>query len=131
MTRIILPWPPSKTSANGSQADYRGKARAAKGYKAACASECWAQKVRKIYASGDIPVTITYHPPTAGRIDWDNISNRAKQGFDAVAEAVGVDDSRWWPVILRRGGKTPKGAVVIEFGAAADAVLIPVVGHIS
>ena len=131
MSRVVLPWPPSKTSANGSQADYRGKARAAKTYKSMCAIECWAQRIRAINVSGDIAVSITYHPPRGGRIDWDNISNRAKQGFDAVAEAVGVDDGRWWPVVLRRGDKTPSGQIVIEFGGVADAQMIPIIGTIS
>jgi len=128
---IRLPWPPSKTSSNGSQGDFRGKAAAAKGYKATCTQECWAQKVRKIDHAGDLPVTITYHPPTEGRVDWDNISNRAKQGFDAVSAAIGVDDGRWWPVTLHKGRKTLGGAVVIQIGASSEAVSVPIVGSIS
>jgi crossover junction endodeoxyribonuclease RusA len=134
MIRIILPWPPSATSANGSQADYRGKARAAKGYKQLCAWECLAQKVKPISwpDNADLPVTITYHPPTRARHDWDNLAKRCKQGCDAVSEAIGVDDGRWWPVTLRKGKVTRGGAVVIEFGGAEpDAVAIPLRGTIN
>ena len=113
---VMLPWPPTKTSANGSQADYHGKARAAKSYKQVCAWECVRQKVKTINAPGDyLPVTITYFPPRNSRMDWDNISKRAKQGFDAVAEAIGVDDGRWWPVTLQRGAPVKGGSVMIEF----------------
>lgn len=113
---IRLPWPPSKTSKNGSQGDYFGKARAAKDYKRICTLECVAQMVRKIdSAKGeDIPVEITYHPPTKGRVDWDNMAGRCKQGFDAVSEAIGVDDGKWWPVTSRRGEKVKGGCVLVH-----------------
>jgi crossover junction endodeoxyribonuclease RusA len=130
MKKITLPWPPSKTSSNGSQGDFRGKASAAKGYKATCAKECIAQNVRpfKSVKHGErLPVKITYHPPTEGRVDWDNISNRAKQGFDAVSDAIGIDDGRWWPVTLDRGEKVKGGCIVIEAGA----VSIPFIGTIN
>lgn len=60
-------------------------------------------------------MVINYHPPRNGKLDWDNISNRAKQGFDAVAEAIGVDDSKWWPVLLDKGEKVKNGCILIEF----------------
>lgn len=116
MTReylIRLPWPPAKTSKNGSQGDYQGKARAAKGYKATCAKECWAQAVKPCNEDS-ATVHITYHPPTNGRVDWDNMAARCKQGFDAVAEAVGIDDGKWWPVISDRGEKVKGGCVLVH-----------------
>ncbi|WP_375553373.1 hypothetical protein [Roseovarius mucosus] len=117
---IRLPWPPAKTSKNGSQADFQGKARAAKSYKAQCAWACIAQAVRKLNPApvGNIAVTITYHPPKGGRVDWDNMAARAKQGFDAVSEAIGVDDGRWWPVISDKGDPVPGGAVVVHVNSA-------------
>ena len=110
---IRLPWPPTKTSKNGSQGDYLGKARAAKGYKATCAKECMAQAVRPL-TSPACSARVTYCPPRNGRIDWDNMAARCKQGFDAVAEAVGIDDGNWWPVISDRGPKTKGGCVLVE-----------------
>lgn len=117
---VRLPWPPSKTSSNGSQGDFRGKAQAAKNYKADCIKTCWQHAIPKIERSGNMPVVITYHPPTNGRVDWDNISNRAKQGFDAVSEAVGVDDGKWWPVILQRGAKVKGGCILMNLNPTAD-----------
>lgn len=114
---IRLPWPPSETSSNAKgQGKWRTKSEAAKSYKATCIQECWAQQVRKMDHTGDLPVAITYHPPREGRCDWDNISNRAKQGFDAVAEAIGVDDGSWWPVLLERGPKVKGGCILLHFG---------------
>lgn len=111
---IKLPWPPAKTSPNASrQGDYRGKARAAKKYKNECAWECKAQGVKPLGHSS-VLVRITFHPPKNYRYDLDNALARAKQGLDAVAEAIGVDDADWQEVHLIRGDKVPGGCVVVE-----------------
>jgi len=118
--RIELPWPPSETSANASrQGSWRKKANAAKSYKVACAYECMAQKVGKL--GGFDSVRITFHPPRNGRLDFDNITGRAKQGWDAVSEAIGIDDSLWWPVTLDKGDKVAGGLIVIEFVGSSAA----------
>ena len=127
---IRLPWPPSKTSKNGPQGDWRGKATAARSYKADCLWECMRQGVKASVAD-NAAVEITYHPPREGRFDWDNISARAKQGFDAVAEAVGIDDGNWWPVTLHRGQKLKHGCVMIHIRPGAGAVKLPLKGGIS
>ena len=114
--KITIPWPPSKTTKNGSQGNYFGKARAARAYKTNCASECREQRVKPMnLASGDTPVKITYYPPNNRRVDWDNLAGRAKQGWDAIAEATGVDDGRWWPVTCAKGAAVKNGKIVVEF----------------
>lgn len=124
---VRLPWPPTKTSSNGSQGDYFGKARAASDYKSTCAWECKAQGISTSAAS-KATARITYHPPRNGRVDWDNISNRCKQGFDAIAEAVGIDDGDWWPVVLDRGEKVKGGCVLVEI---VPHVEVPIVGVVA
>lgn len=115
--KITLPWPPSKTSSNkGKQGNWWEKSKAGKSYKATCAAICKEQKVRKLNWSGDMPVKITYHFPTNGRNDWDNLAGRAKQGWDAVSEAIGIDDGHWWPVHSHKGEKVKGGAIVVEIG---------------
>ena len=117
MDRLLvkLPWPPAKTSPNASrQGDFYGKANAAKKYKSTCIKECDAQAVRKLDVEGDVQVRVTYSPPSRRRIDWDNMANRAKQGFDAIAEATGIDDGRWWPVISEKGPVSENGAILVE-----------------
>lgn len=110
---IRLPWPPAKSSPNGSQGDFRGKASAGKSYKRSCALECMAQGVRPMPA-GSVSVEVTFHPPTARAYDLDNMLARCKRGLDAVAEAIRVDDADWQAVHLRRGAKTQGGAVVVH-----------------
>ena len=111
---ITLPWPPTKTSPNKSNSgNWWEKATAAKSYKETCGKECQAQGVRKMKHGVD-GVSVTYHPPTNSRIDWDNMANRCKQGWDAIAEAIGVDDGLWWPVVSNRGQKVKGGCVVVR-----------------
>ena len=110
---IRLPWPPSKTSKNGPQGDYFGKAKAAKKYKTTCAKECMARHVRQMDADR-VQVDIEFFPPTAHAFDLDNILARAKQGLDAVSEAIGVDDSKWDRMTLTRGPKLRGGCLLVH-----------------
>jgi hypothetical protein len=66
------------------------------------------------WPEGRVPVRLTMHPPTRRRFDDDNLIAACKGQFDAVAERIGLDDSRWAlePV---RGEVRPGGAVVLEF----------------
>lgn len=113
MTVISLPWPPTKSSANGPQGDWRGKAAAGKKYKDACLLECIAQKVRPITAPM-LRVDLTFHPPKNYRYDLDNMLARTKRGLDAVALKIGVDDADWPEIRLIRGHKVDGGAVVVH-----------------
>lgn len=117
---IRLPWPPSKTSANASgQGDWRGRNNAANSYKEMCWAACREQKLTRLATSQEfVDVSITYHPPREGRVDWDNLAGRAKKGWDAVADAIGVDDGRWWPVHSHRGEKVKGGCVLVHVRAA-------------
>ena len=108
---VILPWPPAATSANASgQGKWRRKSDAARDYKSDCAILCKAARVPFLDAPA-ADVTVIFCPPRNGRFDLDNMVGRAKQGLDAVAEAVGIDDGKWSSMMLERGEKTPGGAV--------------------
>lgn len=122
LPRITLPWPPSALSPNGSQGDYRGKARAARDYKAACAA-ILRQKgaaIRKLSEGSIVTrVTVTYcPPPRVSRYDFDNMGKRLKQGFDAIAEAIGVDDGAWRSLLQERGERCKDGAVIVQIEVA-------------
>ncbi|WP_039788592.1 hypothetical protein [Herbaspirillum huttiense] len=68
---------------------------------------------------GDVPLRITFELPDRRPRDRDNLLAAMKAGLDGVAEALGVDDSQFEPVLLtRRYGRKP-GAVHIEIGGAA------------
>ena len=112
MTMIRLPWPPAKSSANGSQGDYRGKARAGKAYKQECALECMAQRIPRNLTAVE-RVSITFYPPRNGKYDLDNHLGKLKRGLDAVSEHIGVDDADWQSMSLHRGKKVAGGSVVV------------------
>lgn len=121
--KITLPWPPSKLSRNGSQGDYRGKARFARQYRSDCLLSTLSQipPDKRRYESVTNNVTrnahyimleIYYCPPDRRRRDLDNLLSMTKQGIDAIAEVLGVDDSRF-EYTLRWGEVCPGGKVEI------------------
>ena len=111
---ITLPWPPAATSPNGSQGKFRAKVSAAAAYKRAAWAICLERKVRKIEASA-VEATVIFCPPSnVNRYDLDNTLSRAKQGLDAIAEAIGVDDSKWRSITLERGERCKNGGVIVH-----------------
>ena len=110
---VTLPWPPAKSSPNGSQGDFRGKAAAGKAYKNHCRLACIAQRIRKSDAGSAI-VEVVFHPPSARAYDLDNALAKAKRGLDAVAEAIGIDDADWIELSLVRGEKVKGGKLVVN-----------------
>jgi len=115
MTDVLLrlPWPPSKTSKNGSQGDWRGKASAAKAYKRDCWAICKEAGVRPM-GCDKVNVEVTFCPPKNFRYDLDNMLARAKQGLDAVSDAIGVDDADWREMTLKRGEKVAGGCILVH-----------------
>lgn len=105
---VTLPWPPAALSPNGAHGHWSSKSKAARDYKLACWAAC-----RGIGAmdADAIEVGVIFQPPSNRRYDLDNQLARIKQGLDAFAEAIGVDDGRWVSMTLERGDKTPGGAI--------------------
>jgi hypothetical protein len=63
---------------------------------------------------GDIQVTVTFIPPNR-RGDRINFSNRMKPYFDGIADALGVNDSRFLPA-YRYAEPAMPGKVIVEVG---------------
>lgn len=110
---VELPWPPIKSSPNGSQGDWRGKARAGRYYKRDCWAVIKAAGIAPMSAS-EVEVNIIFCPPDNRRRDLDGCLTRAKRGLDALSEAIGVDDSRWNVITLERGDKVRGGSVIVS-----------------
>ena len=116
--RIELDWPVKELSQN-SRCHWSVKAKATKAYRKAC----WAltkQAGIAIDWEGDIHLWITFYPPNKRRIDDDNLIGRFKAGRDGIADALGIDDSRfrthpWVSTETRPGGK-----VVVGFTGSAE-----------
>lgn len=109
--RISLPWPPRELSPN-ARGHWAIKARAAKSHRAACQILCMAAGARAL-GWPDMVVSITFHPPSARRADLDNMLAAMKAGLDGVAQATGVDDSRW-TYRIARGEPIKGGRVDVE-----------------
>lgn len=112
VTEITLPWPPSKLSRNGSQADYSGKARSARLYRSD-ALVCALRDARGVTVSDSIMLDITFHAPDGRRRDLDNLLAMTKQGIDPIAEVLKVDDYSF-EYTLRRGDVSKGGKVVVR-----------------
>lgn len=123
LPRIILPWPPGTLSPNGPQADFRGKASVASLYKRQCGAllKEKGRAVAKLKAGVRVQrVTVAFCPPSnVHTYDLDNMCRRMKQGFDAIANAIGIDDGKWASMLLERGEKCKDGAVIVEIEVSA------------
>jgi crossover junction endodeoxyribonuclease RusA len=69
------------------------KNRATKAYRAACFQLCKA--ARLTVPDGPLYLFIEFVPPDRRRRDDDNLIGCFKPGRDGVAEALGIDDSRF------------------------------------
>ena len=90
---IVLPWPPVELSPNW-RGHWAAKSRAAKSYRAAC---YWIAKRdgKRLEHDGRVHVLIEFVPPDRRSRDRDNMLASIKSGLDGVAEALGVNDSRF------------------------------------
>lgn len=113
MAGIELPWPPAKLSPNGSRGCYHAHAAAAKKYRGECLTLLRFQSVPKLYVDPPVMLELIFCPPTKRLSDLDNLLARTKQGIDALAEIMGIDDQHF-EFTLRRGEPVKHGKVVVE-----------------
>ena len=95
--RVILPWPPRALSPNSRPPHWSVLAKAKRAYRSACCVEAMAAGWRKVaFAPTDrLHVRLVFVPPDRRRRDMDNLIASMKAGLDGLADALGVDDSRW------------------------------------
>jgi erythromycin esterase-like protein len=67
--------------------------------------------------SGDVAISVTFVMPDRRARDRDNLLAALKPSLDGVAEAIGVNDSRFEPITIRREFGTRPGLVRILIGA--------------
>ena len=92
MTEVIYPWPPKELSPN-ARTHWSVKAREAKKLKNAS----WAltMAARPDISHQSAHLSVEFRPPSRRRIDLDNCIARFKAGFDGIASAIGIDDSKF------------------------------------
>ena len=95
MIRFDMPWVPSSLRPNASSPGaWRRKQTAAKAHKADCLILCRKAGLRKLEAD-KVHLTLRYLPPDRRRRDLDNLLSASKWMVDAIAETIGIDDSRF------------------------------------
>lgn len=70
-------------------------------------------------AAGAIALTITFVQPDRRARDRDNQLAALKPSLDGLADALGVNDAQFDPVVLRREFGSKPGAVRIEIAGPA------------
>ncbi len=90
---VTLPWPPQELSPNW-RGHWRKKARAARTYRHACGWACKAAGLR-VPAGELIALHVEFVPPNRRHYDDDNLVGAFKVGRDGIADALGVDDTRF------------------------------------
>lgn len=111
---IELPWPPARLSPNASRAGaFWAKAAAARKYRGECLILLKTQPVPKLYVDPPVMLELTFCPPTRRLSDLDNLLARAKQGIDALAEVMGINDQAF-EFTLRRGDPVKHGKVLVR-----------------
>jgi len=112
---VNLPWPDKVLNPN-SRAHWRRRSKVVKTARTTA-------KILTLVALGDraqVPAShglkITMHPPDARRRDQDNAISSCKSLLDGVADALGVNDSRFVLDTVEWGDVEPGGRVAVRIG---------------
>lgn len=90
-----LPWP-SPTLSPNARPHWALLAKTKKSYRARCRVLGLQAGLGTIKADSQrLSVHLDFYPPDRRARDWDNMVASMKAGLDGLADAMGVDDSRW------------------------------------
>lgn len=91
---LTMPWPALKPLSPNWRGHWAKKAAAKRTFRSVWWAEALHQGARKMDAEA-AKVTLVFHPPDKRARDWDNLIASCKAGFDGLADAIGIDDSKW------------------------------------
>ena len=116
MIQIVLPWPCRYLHPN-TRVHWSVRAKAAKAarrdaYIIACGMGA------RVLGWDGLAATVTFCPPDRRVRDLDGCLSSLKSALDGIADATGVDDSRW-SLALRWGEVVRGGKVVVTIERAA------------
>ena len=122
MLTIRLPWPDKRLSPN-ARLHYQAVARVKKAARhdacfSAIAATTPAQRAA-LKRAESLDVAVTFCPPSRRAFDDDNLVASIKAHIDGIADALGVDDSRW-RLTIERGEPVKGGAVIVEVFLHSD-----------
>ena len=113
---IPLPWPPRSLHPN-TRVHWSVRAKAAKAARRDAYIIACGMGARALGWDG-AAVRLTFCPPDRRVRDLDGVLSSCKAGCDGIADATGVDDSRW-SLALAWGPVVRGGAVIVEINEAA------------
>lgn len=92
---VELPWPPKELSPNARH-HWASAARFKKAYRTRCRAIGEASGLVLVPKGAlKVSVHLAFFPPDRRARDWDNLVASMKSGLDGLADAMGVDDSKW------------------------------------
>lgn len=91
---IVLPWPDKRLSPN-ARGHWRGAWAAGKSARAHAAWSARDARAKQLSGCERLRIHIVITPPDKRPRDTDNIIASLKPYLDGLADACGVDDSRW------------------------------------
>lgn len=110
MITVTLPWPASCLSPN-ARGHWSKKAAAAAKARRDAAILCQMQGARALPWAA-MSVALEFRAPTRRAYDLDNALSSCKSLLDGIADASGIDDSRW-DYSIKRGEPVKDGAVIV------------------
>lgn len=118
MPTIKLEWPDSRLMPNRKHGKHWSATHAAKNYAKEYAYFDAKQAIGdwKAPDDGKVAISVVFCPPDRRRRDLDNLFASMKPQFDSIAKALGIDDSRFCPVLLDVGPIGKPGCVVVAVG---------------
>lgn len=126
MNSVTISWPSPALSPN-ARGHWSKKSKAAKIYRAEAWGATMSARV-KAPATDTIGVHLAFYPPNNIRRDQDNMRASMKSAPDGLADALGVDDSRF-DLTYSHHAPVTGGKVILTVGVPAI-VEIPLVGVI-
>jgi crossover junction endodeoxyribonuclease RusA len=110
---IELPWPAKELSPNARQ-HWSAAARAKKAYRLRCRAVGEAAGLALVpKGATGVLVHLAFFKPDRRPRDWDNLLASMKSGFDGLADAMGVDDSKWKLSFEVADEPVPAGVVLV------------------
>jgi crossover junction endodeoxyribonuclease RusA len=110
--KVTLPFPKKELNPN-ARLHYMALAKAKKAFRETCFWRAKESPGIKLPDTGNLKLTVTFYPPNKRKRDRDNLLASMKSGLDGVADALGLNDSRFEPLVISMSGET-KNCVVVE-----------------